>query len=98
MAESPAGRQIDANIQLRYDGRAWQPQLRIQCHDVAFTHHKFPYRLERGNGWLELKDDRLQMNLSTFSENQLVHIVGEIRNPTNGPDGLAASQERRTAH
>jgi len=27
------------------------------------------------------------MNLSTFSENQLVHILGEIRNPTDGPTG-----------
>ena len=83
---------IDANIKLRYDGRAWQPQVRIQCQNVSFAHHKFPYRLEHGNGLLELKDDRLQMDLSTFSENQLVHIVGEIRNPTERPDGLAAGQ------
>ena len=78
---------IDASIKLRYDGRAWQPQVRIQCRNVSFAHHEFPYRLEHGNGLLELKDDRLQMNLSTFSENQLVHIVGEIRNPASGPTG-----------
>ena len=78
---------IDANIKLRYDGRAWQPQVRIQCQNVSFTHREFPYRLEHGNGLLELKDDRLQMDLTAFSENQLVHIVGEIRNPTSGPTG-----------
>ena len=83
---------IDANINLRYDGRAWQPQVRIQCQNVSFTHREFPYRLEHGNGLLELKDDRLQMNLSTFSENQLVHIVGEIRNPGQRSHGLAAGQ------
>ena len=54
---------IDANIKLRYDGRGWQPQVRIQCQDVSFAHHEFPYRLEHGNGLLELKDDRLQMDL-----------------------------------
>ncbi|MGO9110984.1 MAG: AsmA-like C-terminal region-containing protein [Thermoguttaceae bacterium] len=78
---------VDASVRLRYDGRGWQPQVRIQCQNVSFAHYKFPYRLEHGNGLLELKDDRLQMNLSTFSENQLVHIVGEIRNPMNGPTG-----------
>ena len=78
---------IDASLKLRYDGRAWQPQVRIECRDVSFAHHKFPYRLEHGNGLLELKDDRLQMDLSTFSENQAVHIVGDIRNPTSGPTG-----------
>ena len=35
---------------LRYDGRDWRPQVRIQCRDVSFAHHKFPYRLEHGNG------------------------------------------------
>ena len=78
---------IDANIRLRHDGRAWQPQVRIQCQDVSFVHHEFPYRLEHGNGLLELKDDRLQMDLKTFSENQAVHVVGEIRNPTSGATG-----------
>ena len=78
---------VNASIKLRYDGRAWQPQVRIECQNVSFAHREFPYRLERGNGWLELNDDRLQMNLSTFSETKLVHIVGEIRNPTNGPTG-----------
>ena len=89
---------VDADIKLRYDGRAWQPQVRIECRNVSFTHHKFPYRLEHGNGLLELKDDRLQMNLSTFSENQLVHILGEIRNPADGPTGWLRSHERRVAH
>ena len=78
---------IDANIKLRHDGRAWQPQLRIRCQNVSFTHQEFPYRLEHANGLLELKDDRLQMDLMTTGENQAVHVVGEIRNPLNGPTG-----------
>ncbi|MGA2259157.1 MAG: hypothetical protein ABSG53_31175, partial [Thermoguttaceae bacterium] len=78
---------VDVNTQLRYDGRAWQPHMRIKCQNVSFAHYKFPYRLEHGSGLLELKDNRLQINLSTFSENQLVHIVGEVCNPMNGPTG-----------
>ncbi len=78
---------IDASVKLRYDGRVWQPQVRIQCQNVSFAHHKFPYRLEHGNGVLELNNDNLQVNLSTFSENQLVHIAGDIRNPFASPTG-----------
>jgi hypothetical protein len=78
---------VDASVRLRYDGRDWQPELRIQCQNVSFAHFKFPYRLEHGNGLLELKDDRLQINLATFSDNQLVHIVGEVRNLTGEPTG-----------
>ena len=92
---------IDASVKLRYDGRAWQPQVRIECQDVSFAHQEFPYRLQQGKGWLELKDDRLQMNLTTFSENHLVHIVGEIRNPADSPtswlqircDGLSIDEK-----
>ncbi len=85
---------INVNLKLCYDGRAWQPQVRIQCRDVSFAHHRFPYRLEHGNGLLELKDDRLHMDLSTRSENQAVRIVGDIRNPTSGPTGwLRVSSE-----
>ncbi len=78
---------VDADIKLCYDGRGWQPEVRIQCRNVAFAHREFPYRLERGNGLLELKDGRLQMDLKAFSENQLVRLVGEIRNPASGPTG-----------
>jgi len=78
---------IDAGVHLRYDGRAWQPHVRIKCQNVSFAHYEFPYRLEHGNGLLELKDNRLQIDLSAFSENLLVRIVGEVCNPTNGPTG-----------
>ena len=72
---------IDAVIHLRYDGRAWQPQVSIECQNVAFTHREFPYRLDRGKGHLELKDGRLQIDIATKSEDHLVQIVGEVFNP-----------------
>jgi len=78
---------VDANIQLRFDGHAWQPYLWLTCRNVAFTHEDFPYRLEHGKGVLELKDDRLRIDLSALSESRLVQFVGEVRNPANGPTG-----------
>jgi hypothetical protein len=78
---------VDAVIKLRFEGRQWQPYVRLQCHNVSFAHCLFPYRLEHGDGSLELKEGLLQMNLSTFSDNQLVRIVGEVRNPLSEATG-----------
>ena len=78
---------IDARINLGYDGRAWQPQVSIECQNVAFTHREFPYRLDRGKGWLELKDGRLQFDIATKSEDHLVQIVGEVFNPGKSATG-----------
>jgi hypothetical protein len=80
--------QVDARIKLHYDGRAWQPQVRIDCRrQVAFTYGDFPFRLEQGDGWLELKDDRLRIDLRTVSENQLVCIAGDFLHPGKGAAG-----------
>ena len=78
---------VDVRVKLRCDGRAWRPEVRIDCQNIAFTREEFPYRLEQGTGWLDLKDDRLELNLATFSDNHLVHIVGALRNLLNGPIG-----------
>ena len=94
MAELRPEGLVNASIKLRYDGRAWQPQVRIECRNVSFAHREFPYRLERGNGWLELNDDRLQMNLSTFSENQIGPHRGRDPQSDERPDGLAAGHRR----
>ena len=78
---------IDAGIQLHCDGRAWQPRVRINCQNVSFTHAAFPYRLDRGSGLIDLKDEVLSLDLVANSENQLVRLVGEVRNPFTGPTG-----------
>ncbi len=78
---------IDASVKLRFDGRAWQPQVHVRCINVSFSHYKFPYRMEHANGTLDLQDDRLETNLAAFSENHSVRIVGALRNPLTGPTG-----------
>ena len=70
---------IDASVRLHCDGRTWQPRVRIKCQNVSFAHKDFPFRLERGNGLLELVDDCLTADLFASSENQVVHLKGEIR-------------------
>ena len=78
---------VNAHAQLHYDGRAWQPRVRVECQNVSFAHAMFPYQLDHANGTLDLDNGRLQMNLAAASENHAVRLVGEIRNPFSGATG-----------
>jgi len=79
--------QVDADVNLVYDGRSWNPQLSVRCLNVAFSHHKFPYRLEHGKGTLVLKDDALHVDLTAYSGNQAVHVAAELLHPFAGMVG-----------
>jgi hypothetical protein len=76
----PAG-EFDADLTLHYDGHAWRPELTIGCKNVSFSHYKFPYRLERAQGHVELKDNLVKIDLKAFTEGEVVRLVGEYRNP-----------------
>jgi len=76
----PAG-SIDARLRLDFDGRRWAPELAVACHDVSFAYHRFPYRLERGRGTVQLQDNRLQIDLTAAAGGQDVTIRGDVHNP-----------------
>ncbi|HJT31384.1 MAG TPA: AsmA-like C-terminal region-containing protein [Pirellulales bacterium] len=82
------GGEFDAQLRLDYDGRRWQPQLVISCRNVSFSYYNFPYRLERGQGRLELKDNLLDIELKAFSEGEEVRIVGQYHSPGAGARGF----------
>ena len=83
----PAG-QVDADVALSFDGATWQPEvLAVRCLNVSFTHHKFPYRLVYGKGSLDLKDDRLRLNLTAYSGSQPVRLTAETLHPFTEPVG-----------
>jgi hypothetical protein len=74
----------DVNVEctLSFDGRAWKPTLQITCvNNVSFSCHKFPYRLERGQGSLSLRHQQLEVNLVAFSGAQPVTLKGSFQNP-----------------
>ncbi len=75
----PAGT-VDADLKLSYDGQNWQPELHVACHDVSFTYHKFPYRLQRGEGTIHLQDNTLGIDLLAYSDTTPVRIDGTIEN------------------
>ncbi len=82
----PAGL-IDANVILHFDGKTWQPELTVQCLNVSFTHRKFPYRLENGEGELILKNDALKLDLVAYSGSQPVRVKAKVDHLTSGATG-----------
>ncbi|MBX7166753.1 MAG: DUF3971 domain-containing protein [Pirellulales bacterium] len=76
----PAG-VVDADVKLAFDGQVWQPEARVHCRDVAFTYYKFPYRLVRTRGTLDLVGEQLTINLKASSGTQDVRIEGRIHQP-----------------
>ena len=81
----PAG-EFDADFKLVYDGEQFRPELTILCKSASFSYHKFPYRLERATGRLELTDGVLKLDLKAYTEGEEVRIFGQFRNP--GPEAV----------
>lgn len=75
------GGEFDAKFRLEFDGRQWQPHLVVICRDASFSYHKFPYRLERATGRIELKNHVLNVNLRAFSQGEQVRVTAEYKNP-----------------
>ena len=73
----PTG-EVDLRAALTYDGHTWQPEVVAHCTNVGFTYHKFPYRLERGRGTIELRQDKLQFQLVANADSAPVRLSGTV--------------------
>ena len=51
---APAG-VVDADVSLDNDGQTWRPEITLRCLNVSFAPQKFPYRLEHGQGSIDLE-------------------------------------------
>lgn len=78
----PAG-EVDIAASVSFDGRTWRPHLTLNCLNVAVTYAKFPYRLERGRGKLELRDKALSFDMIWLANTEEVRTLGELT--LNGP-------------
>ncbi|MEX2142058.1 MAG: AsmA-like C-terminal region-containing protein [Pirellulales bacterium] len=76
----PAG-EIDAHLKLWFDGSEWRPEATVDCRNVSFTYYKFPYRVDRGRGIVELKDNRLSLNLVAQAAGRDITIRGLVNDP-----------------
>lgn len=82
----PSG-EVDLHARLLYDGHAWHPDVRVQCLNVAFSYHRFPYRLERGRGTIELHGRQAKLNLAALGDGAEVQIGAELDLAGNSPTG-----------
>ncbi len=92
----PTGK-VNAEFTADFDGERWLPRkATIQCLDVSFSYHKFPYRLHRARGTvqdgdnlvaLKLENDVLQISMEAFSGKDRITIHGAISQPLSGPYG-----------
>ena len=73
----PAG-DIDLDAQVRFDGATWTPDVSVTCRDVAFTYHKFPYRLEHGSGPVTVRNNALHLDVTAYSDVDPVRLTGDI--------------------
>jgi len=92
----PSGR-IDADVNLRFDGRRWLPRVAVRCLDVSFSHAKFPYRLDHGSGTVDLDDRRLRVSLTAYSGNDPLRLLAEVKDPLGEPYGWFQVQGDRIA-
>lgn len=77
----PSG-EIDGRVRLNFDGQRWTPEVDVALQNVAFTYHKFPYRLERATGKLFLDKNRnVKFDMAALAGGQRVALKGDVQNP-----------------
>jgi len=89
----PSG-EVDLDAVLTFDGTAWRTDVTMRCVNVAFTFHKFPYRLERARGDLKLVDKHLTWELLAAAGNEEVRLVGDMM--LDGPNTAGWTEVRGT--
>lgn len=83
--------EINVNhAQAIFDGQRWRLTASVECSSVSFSYDRFPYRLEHGQGWLNLAYDpqvqqnRLTIDMAAYAGRQPLKIDGQFLNP--GPE------------
>jgi hypothetical protein len=71
----------DLGGRLRFDGRQWQPDLRIECHDLSIAYARFPYRLSDGSGTIVVAPDSLSARLRLVGGGRFIRCSADVANP-----------------
>jgi len=82
---------VDVDVALASDGRRLLPEateVTVRCLGVAFTYHKFPYRMERAEGTLVLKNDVLSVDdMTAYTGDCPVAVSARVWQPLSDPFG-----------
>ncbi|MEX1223825.1 MAG: hypothetical protein WEA31_04675, partial [Pirellulales bacterium] len=74
----PTG-EVNAAAKLVFDGQRWRSELLVDCLDVSFSHHQFPYRVERGTGTIEAADGRVRVQMTAFADTRPVAFEADMQ-------------------
>src|SRR5262249_25808797 len=77
---SPRG-SADITGRLWYDGRQWQPDLTITCHDLSVAYDRFDYRVTDGTGTIRVLPDSVSVRLRTIGGGKPVICQAEVQKP-----------------
>lgn len=80
---SPRGT-VDVAGALHFDGRSWQPNVTVQCHDLSLQYDRFRYRVTDGTGTIAVQPDRVKVQLQCIGGGRYVRCWADVMNP--GPD------------
>ncbi len=83
----PAGF-VDIIGRASFDGTNWKADGQLTCQNISFTYHKFPYRLDRTQGTLDLRNNHLSGKLTSFASGKPIEINCEIDNPGSNFTGF----------
>jgi len=77
---SPTG-SADVVFKLNYDGQKWQPDVEADVSGVSFAYVDFPYQIQRGNGKVVLRNNRVDGWLRCEAAGQPVLMQIAFVNP-----------------
>lgn len=83
---SPKGL-ADVTVRLAYDGQRYDVQSVMDLSDVAFVYERFPYRVSRGKGRLQWKNDTLTVELQVPVSGRTASIHGQWNMANGVPAG-----------
>ena len=69
---------ITADARLKFDGRTWTPNVKLQCQNGSLLYDKFPYPLSNLSGTIELNNQTVKVHLADSSN---IALDGEFTFP-----------------
>ena len=79
----PAGI-VDSTFDLQYDGAEFSRKIKTTIKNGSISWHRFPFRLSKCTGTIDLTGNSLAIDLSAVEAQQLVKINGQLNEP--GPN------------
>jgi hypothetical protein len=73
---------VDVAARLIVTDEAVEPEIDIQCHDVSFSYHAFPLRLQQGRGAIHVAGRQVVIPAFTaVASGQTVRFAAELQDP-----------------